>query len=128
MPKVTLYTRNIIDCLSKEGFLPVQILFIFLHLLDVLMFRISQIKDILTVSFVLFSSFARALRDRYDSQMVQDVFQNLEAKILENDIIVVIIAGLFDGLIVLIAHIFLNVNTLPLAWGKMCGKNYTGVV
>jgi hypothetical protein len=52
------------------------------------MFRVNQINGIWMVSFVLFSSFARALCDRYDFRMMQDVFQKLEAEILEKDIIV----------------------------------------
>ena len=47
------------------------------------MCSISQIMS----SFVLFSLFALDLCDRYNSQMMQDVFRKLEAKILENEII-----------------------------------------
>ena len=47
------------------------------------MCKIIQIKKILMNPSVFFSSFALALCDRYDSQIMQGVFQKLEAKILE---------------------------------------------
>jgi len=48
-------------------------------------FGVNQTSRILMVSFVLFSSLARALCDRYDFPMIQNVFKKVD--ILEKDII-----------------------------------------